>query len=269
LFVQEVLMDRRWIRPLLGVAIAIAITATMDASGLSIFSALPLLPLMALFWWRERFSRQAMGFTWGRARGYGLALLHPALVLGLAALVAGVAGDIHTSGTNWQKAGINLVAVTLSTILVAIVTEEGFFRGWLWASLQRAGQDERAVLVWSSLAFAAWHVSAVVLPTGFNPPMAQVPVYLVNAALLGLIWGLLRLISGSLVAASVGHGVWNGLAYTFFGFGAEGGALGLQNTAVFGPEVGWVGLLLNLIFVAVLWAWYTRTRAQPRVLVPA
>jgi uncharacterized protein len=257
-------MDRRWMRPRLGVAIAIAITATMDASGLLVFSALPLLPLMALFWWRERFSRQAVGFTWGAARGYGLAL-----VLGLAALAAGVAGDIHTSDTNWRKAGINLVAMTLSTILVAIVTEEGFFRGWLWASLQRAGLDERAVLVWGSLAFAAWHVSAVVLPTGFNPPVAQVPVFLVNAALLGLIWGLLRLISGSVVAASVGHGVWNGLAYIFFGFGAQGGALGLQNTGLFGPEVGWMGLLLNLIFVAVLWAWYTRTRVRPRVLVPA
>jgi uncharacterized protein len=262
-------MDRRWMRPVLGVAIAIAITATMDANDLSVFSALPLLPLMALFWWRERFSRQAMGFTWGRASGYGLALLHPAAVLGLAALVAGAAGAIHTADTDWQKAGLNLVLMTLSTTLVVIVTEEGFFRGWLWASLQRAGQNDRAVLVWSSLAFAAWHVSAVALPTGFNPPMAQVPVYLVNAALLGLIWGLLRLISGSVVAASVGHGVWNGLAYTLFGFGAEGGALGLQNTGMFGPEVGWMGLLLNLIFVAVLWAWYTRSRVSPRLPVPA
>jgi hypothetical protein len=33
-----------------GVALAIAITTTMDATGLSAFSALPLLPLVALFW---------------------------------------------------------------------------------------------------------------------------------------------------------------------------------------------------------------------------
>ena len=39
-----------------GVAIAIAITTAMDASGYALFSALPLLPLTGLFWYLQQFS---------------------------------------------------------------------------------------------------------------------------------------------------------------------------------------------------------------------
>jgi hypothetical protein len=46
-------------------------------------------------------------------------------------------GAIDLSHTNWKKAGINFALVAISTIIVAIITEEGFFRGWLWASLER------------------------------------------------------------------------------------------------------------------------------------
>lgn len=68
--------------PLIGVAAAIAITTTMDATGFTAFSALPLCPLLALFWYLERFSRVEIGITWGRPRDYGLAVLYPLAVLG-------------------------------------------------------------------------------------------------------------------------------------------------------------------------------------------
>jgi hypothetical protein len=43
--------ERRSVRlPILGIMVAIAITSTMDAIGLTEFSALPLFPLMLLFW---------------------------------------------------------------------------------------------------------------------------------------------------------------------------------------------------------------------------
>jgi hypothetical protein len=41
------------------------------------------------------------------------------------------------------------------------------------------------VLIWSSVAFALWHLSAVLLPTGFDLPRSQVPVFIVNAAVIG------------------------------------------------------------------------------------
>jgi uncharacterized protein len=141
---------------------------------------------------------------------------------------------------------------------LAAAALEGFFQGWLWASLKRTGQNQHWVLVWSSLAFALWHLSAVLLETGFNPPLAQVPIFMVNASVLGAIWGMLRLISGSMLVASVGHGVWNGGAYVFFGFGAKVGALGIQETAIYGPEAGVLGLVLNFVFAAALWLWCKR-----------
>jgi uncharacterized protein len=73
----------------------------------------------------------------------------------------------------------------------------------------------------------------------------------------GAIWGLLRWISGSVVVASLCHGLWNGVDYVFFGFGTKIGALGIKNTAVYGPEVGMLGLALNIVFVVALWRWWS------------
>jgi len=241
----------RW--PILGVLAAIAITATMDATGLSAFSALPLLPLMALFWYLQRLPRRSMGFIWGRWRHYGLALLYPALVLSVITLISTFAGAIDVSHTHWGKAALNCLLISVSTILVVILTEEGFFRGWLWASLERGGEEPTRIWIWSSIAFALWHVSAVVLNTGFNPPMAQVPTFLINAAVMGAAWGLMRWISGSVIVASVSHGVWNGFTYALFGFGTRTGALGIKETWLYGPEVGVLGLALNVVFVVALW----------------
>jgi hypothetical protein len=149
--------------------------------------------------------------------------------------------------------------------VLALVTEEGFFRGWLWASLQRADVTQRGVWVWTSLAFAAWHVSTALLPTPFHLPLAQAPIYIANATVIGFIWALMRQRSGSIVVTSVSHGVWNGLVYTLFGVGPTLGALGIHNTGVFGPEAGLVGLALNLAFAAVLWLGFDRGRALQAV----
>ncbi len=237
----------------LGVLVAIAVTTAMDATGLSAFSALPLLPLMGAFWIAQRFTRREMGFTLGRAGHHGLALLHPLLVLGAATLIAALAGAIDTSATDWRKAGLKMAIGSAATVIAVILTEEGFFRGWLWASLARAGLGGKELLAWSSIAFALWHVSAVTLETGFDLPPEQIPVFLVNAAMMGAIWGMLRLHSGSVVVASLSHGLWNGLAYTLFGFGTRSGALGISATGTYGPEVGFVGLALNIGFAAMLW----------------
>ena len=115
--------------PLLGVAAAIAITAAMDAAGLSAFSALPLCPLMVAGWYLQRLSRQEIGLVWGRRRHFALALLYPLTVMGMVAAVAWIAGAVDASGTDWHKARLNLVLAAVSTTLVAVITEEGFFRG--------------------------------------------------------------------------------------------------------------------------------------------
>ena len=250
--------------PIAGVFAAIAITTTMDATGLSVFSALPLFPLMLFFWWLQHISRCSMGFVWGQWNHYGLAILYPGVVLSGIGLISAALGAVDTSHTHWEKAWLNFGLISISTILVGLLTEEGFFRGWFWASLQRAGQTAGQALIWSSIAFALWHVSAVTLNTGFNPPLAQVPVYLINAAVIGVIWGSLRWISGSVVVTSVSHGLWNGGAYVLFGFGSKTGALGLKDTAIFGPEVGVLGLVLNVFFAVGLWFLVRGLAISPR-----
>ena len=249
-------------RPVVGVVVAIGITTAMDASGLSVFSALPLFPLAGLLWAWERFSRVEMGLVRGSARDYGLALLHPLVVLGAVTAVAVRADVIDLTEADWRKAGLNMALMGITTIIAVILTEEGFFRGWLWASLGRAGLGETQVLLWSSLAFSLWHVSAVSLETGFDIPAPQIPVYLVNAVLMGAIWGMLRLLSGSVIVASVSHGVWNGLAYVLFGFGTKVGTLGIEATHIYGPEVGVVGLILNALFAFALWRWLQSHRSR-------
>ena len=251
-------MKRALIPAVLGVVIAIAITTTMDATGYTMFSALPLIPLAGLFWFLQKFSRQQMGLVWGNLQSYGLALAYPIFVLGLVAVVALMGGAIDTSGADWNKAFLNMALMSSTGVIMVLITEEGFFRGWLWAALKRAGQTDLQVLIWTSLAFTLWHISAISLDTGFDIPAAEIPIYLINATLIGAVWGMLRMASGSVVVPSVCHAVWNGIDYPLYGFGEKVGALGIEQTHIYGPEVGMLGLGLNLIFAAALWFWVTK-----------
>jgi membrane protease YdiL (CAAX protease family) len=240
---------------ILSVLLAIAITTAMDANGLSAFSALPLAPLIALFWIVARSTRREMGLVPAPLRDFVPALLHPVIVVGIAVLAAVAAGAADRSRADWGRAARHAGLIALTTFVVVTVTEEGFFRGWLWASLSRAGVPPARVLVWTSVAFALWHVSAVSLPTGFDLPRARIPLFLVNVAVLGAVWGLLRWRSGSVLVASAAHGLWNGLDYVLFGYGTRTGALGVAKAEVFGPEVGVLGLTLNVLFLLALWRW--------------
>jgi membrane protease YdiL (CAAX protease family) len=238
---------------LLGVVMAIAITTTMDATGYSVFSALPLFPLAGLFWFLQKFSRKEIGLVWGKLTTYGLALAYPILVLGLVAAIALMSGAVDTSATDWNKTLLNISLGSSVGVIMVLITEEGFFRGWLWATLKRAGQTDKQVLIWTTVAFTLWHVSAISLDTGFDLPANEIPVYLVNATLIGVIFGMLRMASGSVVVASVCHAVWNGVDYPLYGFGEKIGALGIEQTNIYGPEVGFLGIGLNFFFAVVLW----------------
>jgi membrane protease YdiL (CAAX protease family) len=250
-----------WKHCALGVLLAIAITTTMDATGLAAFSALALFPLIALFWYLQGLSRMEVGLVLGQLRHYGLAVICPLSVLGVAALLPAMTGASHLSLVDWNKGLFRMAVIGGSTVVGVIITEEGFFRGWLWGALHRTGLGNGLVLVWTSIAFSLWHLSVAVLDTEFIPPLAQVPIYLANAAILGATWGMLRSISGSVLVSSVSHGLWNGIDYGFFGIGNHVGVFGIANTALYDPEVGVVGLGLNLLLAAVLCRWWFAQKA--------
>jgi membrane protease YdiL (CAAX protease family) len=239
-----------------GVFIAIGITTTMDATGYAPFSALPLMVLSGLFWFLQKFTKKEIGLCWGDLRSHGWALAYPLTVLGIAAAIPSILGAIDTNSTDWNKTFTNIGLMSSAGILMAMITEEGFFRGWLWASLKRAGKSDRAVLLWTTFAFIVWHLSAVTLDTGFDIPAKEIPIYLINGTILGLIWGIMRMVSGSILVPAVSHAVWNGIDYPLFGFGEKVGALGISETELYGPEVGLLGIVLGVSFLTLLWHRY-------------
>ena len=247
------------IKLILGVALAIAITTTFDATGLTNYSALPLIPLFILFAILDRLNRHELGLRFARPSDYGLALAHPILVIGALGALAFLAGAIDLSHFQLVKVVANVALLSVVTFVLAIITEEGFFRGWLWGAARRLGMSPLGTLVVTTAAFVAWHISFVALSGEFHFGASDVPVFFVNATLIGLIWGLLRLGSGSIIVSSAAHGLWNGLTYVLFGEASGLGALGIRNVSLFAPEVGLIAVALNLAFLVLL-LWLYRDR---------
>ena len=137
----------------------------------------------------------------------GRALAYPALVLGSAAAIAWIFGAVDTSEANWRNVLLNMSIGSSIGVLIVMITEEGFFRGWLWASLKRAGQSDLQVLCWTSVVFVLWHVSAKSLDTGFDLFLKEIPIFLISISFLALIWGVLRMVSGSVLVPAVSHAV--------------------------------------------------------------
>ena len=234
-------------------AIAIVITASMDISGFAMYSALPLILITALFWIIDKQSLQRIGLRIGEIKYYGTALVYPILVIGLCIISAVIYGDIDFNEFE-QKDLKNILLASSTGIIGTLITEEGFFRGWLWGSLKNRSWSNTQVLWFTSITFMVWHISVIIFDADYGLPLFQVPVYLVNATLLGLIWGALRLISGSVIVPALCHSVWNALAYTLFAFGENIGALGVKNGILFGPEVGITGIIFNGLFFIWLWS---------------
>lgn len=252
----------RYRLPLLATLLATAVTAIMDFNGYFNYSAFPLFAIILLFWLIQRQTKEEFGLMWGKGKFYGIALLYPTVVLGVSTLIAYIAGDFSISGVEWWPKKIGNIAIgSLVGPLILLLTEEGFFRGWLWGAFRKGGMNKTKTLFITSGLFVVWHISAVTSGTEFGLPYSQIPVYIVNGFLLGLIWGLLRTISGSVLVASLSHAVWNAFAYELFGFGEKTGALGVTNTFLFGPEVGLLGIVLNGLFFLWLWKKFSSGKA--------
>lgn len=253
---------RAWLWAVLAAVAAIAASPlaqhfTGSALAFSLAPAGVALVVVAL----ARPGRAWLGLTAPSAAGLGLAWLAPAVVMlgcaGLAAAVDGLNAQMPPMGQLLQMAAMSFAV----TFVLALITEDGFFRGALWALCRKAGGGARAALVFTSVAFALWHAAATRLP-GFELPLAVVPVYLLNMALVGLMFGLLRQISGSLVAPAMAHALWNTLAYGFFGQGTSPGLLGIERYWIFDPERGWAGCAVTAAVVGALYAMTRRPSSR-------
>ncbi len=223
---------------------------------------LAVLGLLLLFWALTRLSRRQLGLRWGDRRSYIAALVYPIAVMGFLMLIGFVFGASEPGMARWNWLALELGTLFAATAVGALLTEEGFFRGWLWGVLKREGYRTTIVLVWTSAVFMFWHLPVAVMEPEFALPAAIVPLYLANILFIGLNWGMMRLASGSILVPSLSHGLWNALAYVFFGYGTRSGELGISSYAVIDPERGWLGLLLNIAAFTLLWRWWGRRSAR-------
>jgi membrane protease YdiL (CAAX protease family) len=250
----------RLLLPILGSIAVLAVSPVIVLlTGKINLYALILLPLTLLLWALTKLSPKKMGISLGRPRIYIISLLYPALVMGLSGLTAWLAGGIQVKEISAIPVINRVLILFLLYFIGSLLTEEGFFRGWLWGVLERGGFMLRVKLLWTAGLFSLWHY---VVTTGISSesrlPMTIVPIYLGNIFLIGLILGLLRQTSGSILVPSVAHGLWNALLYPLFGVGEITGMFTITSPQLFDPERGFLGLGLNLIVFVLLWRYSPR-----------
>jgi membrane protease YdiL (CAAX protease family) len=248
---------------LLGVFAAVLAPVSEIVTGSPLPYLLVLTLLAGLTWGILRLSRREMGLMIGDASGHLVALLYPLAAVGVLAGLVWATGSAGAepifTGENAKRLGLMFVSTWVGTLL----TEEGFFRGALWGVTARSKWKPMSVLLWTSIAFMAWHIAVPLIEEDFRLVTHQIPVYYGNVLLLGLAWGLLRLISGSILVTCTAHASWNALVYVLFGYGMKSGALGLDRISLFGPERGVLGLAVNAAVVLLLLAWWRKHRAKP------
>jgi membrane protease YdiL (CAAX protease family) len=245
--------------PFIGTIAAITATTILILVGLSDFACYVLFPLVVLFSLLQRMRLREIGFKRGNGRSYIIAILYPVIIMFLLTLAARLFGVVDITDTDWNKSIKSIAIMTLLTFAITLVTEDAFFRGWLWSSIERTGKSRLITAIWTGIAFALWHISVVLFMQDFQLPPARIPIYILNCAVAGFVFTLLRWISGSVLVPSISHGIWNGICYELFGTGTEVAALGIKDTTVFSPESGILGFLFNILFAVLLLTWILRS----------
>lgn len=110
---------------------------------------------------------------------------------------------------------LSLLLIGVATVLVQVLAEEAFFRGWLQPVLARAWGLLPALAV-TAAAFAALHVAGG----------AGAPVSLLNLLLGGLVFGALAALGRGIAGAVAMHWAWNGAEQLLLGLDPNPGVGG-------------------------------------------
>ena len=101
-------------------------------------------------------------------------------------------------GTYWESSSIDIALLFLSVAIVTPIVEELMFRGYILDAINRKHSDWTAI-IWSSILFGLLHF----LGGAF---------YIGSALIGGIIYGWIRVRTGSLLPSIACHMVWNMLA---------------------------------------------------------
>ncbi len=255
--------SRAAVWPLAATAAALILSPVLLAvSGESATYNIALVVLMLAVWFGQKLSRREVGFVIGDRASYVAAVGYVFVIVGIVAIGAWASGLIDLKDYSHMTAFRRLTLNSLITFLLTLVMEDGFFRGTLWGSCERAGYSPTKTLIWTSVAFGLWHLMVPILDPDFAQPLSKVPQYVIGSTAFGFAMGALRMRSGSIIIPSLCHGLWNGSVYTFFGAGEKTGLLGITDTNIWDPERGYSGLVLTIIAAALLWKWAERSKTQ-------
>ncbi len=99
-------------------------------------------------------------------------------------------------GVTWESSTLSIVLVLLSTVIIGPIAEELMFRGYVLDSIRKIHGDVLGIIL-SALLFGMIH---------FDP-------YTVGMATLGgVLYGYIRVKTGSLWPSVVSHMIWNAMA---------------------------------------------------------
>ena len=101
-------------------------------------------------------------------------------------------------GTDWESSSIDIALLFLSVAIVTPIVEELMFRGYILDAINRKHSDWTAI-IWSSILFGLLHFWGGAFYIGLT---------LIG----GLIYGWIRVRTGSLLPSIAGHIMWNMLA---------------------------------------------------------
>lgn len=173
--------------------------------------------LVAARWW-ARHHHQRLGLTnWttGLAHGAAFAAM-VAAALGAAVVIPQTRQLLIANAPDTYPPGMWVTAALLIVPAGTVVFEEVFFRGVLWSYLRSRANAVRTLLL-TSAAFAAWHVPGVLLKPEQAAGSGPVAVLLAQTLTVtfagGLVFGWLRLRTGSLAAPVIAHVATNSFGY--------------------------------------------------------
>jgi len=221
------------------------------------YSLILFIPVI-IIWIGYRMSKKEMGLSVGKPKDYLFSIFFPILTFLFISIIASISGQINFYDNpdiypiRFPLILPILLVDVLITGLVLIVTEEGFFRGVLWGSLEKLKKSNLFILFYTGILFSIWHISALVFFPETSVSTTSLPIYLLNATLVSFIWGIVRIRSKSMMPIVLSHAIWNTYAYYLFGYGTDRGLLGITSTAVLDPERGILGTAIYIIVLGFM-----------------
>jgi len=255
-------MFKKYKTAFIGYIIMLAITAILPVIlNVEKLQSLVIFPIILILVHLTKLSFKELGLTSGTLKDYGTAVLYPLSIAVPIIILAYLTGNLGTISYNAEVPG-NVALLFFTTLILAVATEEGFFRGWMFGILEREKVNPQLIILLTAVAFSLWHAPLFFLDPGFASNMGMIPLYLGGGVIAGMIFGLLRYQSGSIIVPSFSHALWNTTTYTLFGVGSGIGLLGIQMTNVFDMERGILGMVFSIILLSALW-YFTFIRVKP------